>query len=456
MAAESKLSDAEKENFAPFKRLADLRWVIIVAIIGLVAFWVRDDIGFGAAMLFLLAICAAIMVEPAASQRRRRLKALQAARNVAQQAVWPDTSTKRVIASLSSPSVLVDREGIVRFLNDAARSVFGDIRPGQPMSLHLRQRNLVGALSRVAQSNKAEQLEYIERVPVERWFNVAISPLGFGTLSSATTEKDKTISPFLLIEFQDLSEQKRTERMRVDFIANASHELRTPLASMSGFIETLLGPAKNDEAARVRFLNIMREQSERMSRLIDDLLSLSRIEMKLHLKPTDIVELAQLINHVADTLTPLAKDNGVSLNVTTDAGPLEILGAEDELVQVFSNLVENAIKYGASGETVDVELVSDGSSSGPIVRVRDYGPGIAAEHVPRLTERFYRADMETSKSKQGTGLGLAIVKHILNRHNAVLDIKTQNGAGATFAVRFPQLVTQSSVENSETPIVDVK
>lgn len=449
MAAESKLSDAEKENIAPFKRLADLRWVIIVAIIGTFAFWLRGDIGFGAALLFMLAMCAAIMVEPATSQRRRRLKTLQAARNVAQQAVWPDTSTKRVIASLSSPSVLIDREGVVRFLNDAALAVFGDIRPGQPMSLHLRQRNLVGALSRVAQSNEAEQLEYIERVPVERWFNVAISPLEFGALSAGILEKDKTISPFLLIQFHDLSEQKRTERMRVDFIANASHELRTPLASMSGFIETLLGSAKNDDVARVRFLNIMREQSERMSRLIDDLLSLSRIEMKAHLKPTDTIELTQLINHVADTLTPLAKDNDVSLSVETKGGPFQILGAEDELVQVFSNLVENAIKYGASGGKVDVELVSQGNTGEAVVTVRDYGPGIAAEHVPRLTERFYRADMETSKTKQGTGLGLAIVKHILNRHNAVLDIKTQSGAGAAFTVRFPQPVTHNSVEKPD-------
>lgn len=450
MAAESKLSEAEKESIAPFKRLADLRWVLIVAFVGVITFWLRGDVGIGAAFIFLLALCAAAMVEPATSQRRRRLKTLQAVRNVAQQAVWPDTSTKRVIASLSSPSVLIDREGIVRFLNDAARMVFSDIRPGQPMSLHLRQRDLVAALSRVAKSNEAEQLEYIERVPVERWFNVAINPLRFGLLASRKDENDKDKSPFLLIQFQDLSEQKRTERMRVDFIANASHELRTPLASMSGFIETLLGPAKNDEIARIRFLKIMREQSERMSRLINDLLSLSRIEMKAHLKPTDTVELHQLISHVADTLTPLAKDNDVLLSVDVQGDQFLIPGAEDELVQVFSNLVENAIKYGAAGERVDVELAPGIDGMGPMVTVRDYGPGIAAVHVPRLTERFYRADMETSKAKQGTGLGLAIVKHILNRHNAVLDINTKSGAGAAFAVRFPATITQNAVDKPET------
>lgn len=447
MAADSKLSDAERETIAPFKRLADQRWVIFVAIAGLAALWLRDDVGLGAALLLLLAICAAAMVEPAAAQRRRRLKALQAARNVAQQAVWPDTSTKRVVASLSSPGVLVDREGIVRFLNDPARTLFNDIQPGQPMSLHLRQRNLVAALSRVAQSNDVEQLEYIERVPVMRWFNVAISPLSFSSTKAGTNEREQATSPFILIQFQDLSEQKRTERMRVDFIANASHELRTPLASMSGFIETLLGPAKDDEQARERFLNIMREQSERMSRLIDDLLSLSRIEMKAHLKPTDPVELGQLINHVADTLSPVARESKVELQVTVPDSPVIIAGAEDELVQVFSNLVENAIKYGASGARVEIDLNEVAAQSGPCVTVRDFGPGIAEEHVPRLTERFYRADVETSRQKQGTGLGLAIVKHILNRHSAALDIKTQSGAGASFIVRFPQALTQTPVEN---------
>ncbi|MFK8033732.1 MAG: ATP-binding protein [Hyphomicrobiales bacterium] len=454
MAADSKLSDAERENIAPFKRLADLRWVLIVTLGGLVALWVRGDIGPGAGMLFMLAISAAVMVEPATSQRRRRLKALQAARSVSQQAVWPDTSTKRVIASLSSPSVLIDREGVVRFLNGAAGTVFGDIRPGQPMSLHLRQRNLVAALARVAKSNAAEQLEYIERVPVERWYNVAISPLGLASLSSSARKSELLMSPFLLIQFQDLSEQKRTERMREDFIANASHELRTPLASMSGFIETLLGPAKDDEIARLRFLKIMREQSERMSRLIDDLLSLSRIEMKAHLKPTDSVDLGQLINHVLDTLAPLARDNDVSLNFDTQGEAFLIAGAEDELVQVFSNLVENAIKYGASGERVEIELALETQGNGPVVTVRDFGPGIAAAHVPRLTERFYRADMETSKSKQGTGLGLAIVKHILNRHNALLDIQTQSGAGAAFTVRFPQTMTPGDFEKTKTEPIE--
>ncbi|MEH6724568.1 MAG: ATP-binding protein [Hyphomicrobiales bacterium] len=428
----------------PIKRLLDQRWVLIVSLLGMLALWLHGDVPLGAGVVFLLILWAAAMVEPVASQRRKRLAVLQTARAVARRSVWPDTSTKRVISSLSVPSILLDREGVVRFSNAATREVMGDIKPGQAMSLHFRQRDLVAALARVLETDQPEQLEYIERFPVERWFSVAMSPLRFNPET-----KGSPIEPsrFFLVQFQDLSEQKRTERMRVDFIANASHELRTPLASLSGFVETLLGPAKDDETARMRFLTIMREQSQRMSRLIDDLLSLSRIEMKAHLKPTDPVELGSLISHVTDTLAPLARENKVQLKLDLSDQPVTISGAQDELVQVFSNLVENAIKYGASGEFVEIILSKEVGENGPSVSIRDHGPGIASEHVPRLTERFYRADVETSRQKQGTGLGLAIVKHILNRHSARLDIKTEIGKGATFTVGFPNVIDSRAVEN---------
>lgn len=444
MPVDAAVSDAETENIAPIRRLLDQRWVLIVSLGGVLAFWLRGDVTPAAGILFLLALWAAAMVEPAASQRRRRVAVLKTARAVARQSAWPNTSTKRVVASLSMPSILVDREGVVRFSNAATKTVLGDIKPGQAMSLHFRQRDLVSALARVLATDQPEQLEYIERFPVERWFNVALSPLRFGSENSGPVSEP---SRFLLVQFYDLSEQKRTERMRVDFIANASHELRTPLASMSGFVETLLGPAKDDEIARARFLKIMREQSQRMSRLIDDLLSLSRIEMKAHLRPTDPVELGALIGHVSDTLTPLAREKNVKLELDISAQPVTISGAQDELVQVFSNLVENAIKYGASGGLVEIVLATGPAEKGPSVSIRDYGPGIASEHVPRLTERFYRADMETDRQKQGTGLGLAIVKHILNRHSAVLDIETEAGKGATFTVGFPKKIDTPSVEN---------
>lgn len=446
MAAEPTLVDADIENNPLLTRLLDQRWVLIVACVGVLAFWLRGDVTPAAGILFLLALGAAAMVEPIASQRRRRLNALRTARAAAQHSVWPDISTKRVVASLTEPTLLVDGEGIVRFVNKATTSNLGDIRAGQPMSLHFRQRNLVAALDRVFATNQPEQLEYFERFPVERWFSVALSPLQLTAFGTAPADDRKK---FLLVQFQDLSDQKRTERMRVDFIANASHELRTPLASLSGFIETLLGPAKDDESARLRFLSIMREQSQRMSRLIDDLLSLSQIEMKAHLKPADPVELGPLIAHVADTLKPLARDNDVTLQQAGLDQSVIVSGAQDELIQVFSNLIENAIKYGASGERVEISLDANSKGAGPSITIRDYGPGIAARHVPRLTERFYRADVETSRQKQGTGLGLAIVKHILNRHSALLEVRSEPGNGAEFTVRFPLRPDPAGVENQQ-------
>ena len=226
--------------------------------------------------------------------------------------------------------------------------------------------------------------------------------------------------------------------MRADFVANASHELRTPLAALSGFIETLQGPARDDAKARQRFLAIMQEQAKRMARLIDDLLSLSRIELNAHRRPDTSVDLVPIVRQVVDSLQTLARDRGVI--VTVEAAPtLMVPGDHDELVRVFENLVENALKYGAPGKRVDIVLTvgpSDGEPEAQ-VSVRDYGPGIAPEHLPRLTERFYRVDVRESRAQGGTGLGLALVKHILNRHRGRLSIESATGAGATFVVHLP-------------------
>ena len=230
--------------------------------------------------------------------------------------------------------------------------------------------------------------------------------------------------------------------MRVDFIANASHELRTPLASLLGFIETLQGPARNDERARGRFLGIMREQAQRMARLVDDLLSLSRVEQHLHLRPQAPVDLTLVLRHIVDTLSPLAHDHGVSLAVAA-AGPVVVCGNRDELMRVVENLIENAVKYGAH-EAVDhrVLIQVDRAPAGRagmegVLRVTDHGPGIAAEHLPRLTERFYRVDASASRAKGGTGLGLALVKHIVARHRGRLSIASTPGVSTTFTVFLP-------------------
>jgi len=245
------------------------------------------------------------------------------------------------------------------------------------------------------------------------------------------------------VVIRDLTEARRLERMRADFVANASHELRTPLASLTGFIETLQGPAKGDPQAQEQFLGIMLDQAERMRRLIDDLLSLSRIEMKVHVQPETLVDLGRIMRHSAQSLLPVAKEQGVEFNVTVPDEPAEIRGENDELVQVFNNLVENALKYGSSGGRVDISCRLDPDSAETpywIAEVRDYGPGIDPEHLPRLTERFYRVDVVTSRQMKGTGLGLAIVKHILTRHRARLEIESKPGEGACFRVFIPGAV----------------
>jgi two-component system phosphate regulon sensor histidine kinase PhoR len=242
------------------------------------------------------------------------------------------------------------------------------------------------------------------------------------------------------MSFRDQTPLRRVEEMRADFVANASHELRTPLAALSGFIDTLIGPARNDEAARTRFLGIMQTQATRMARLIDDLLSLSRIELAAHLHPQTPVDLGKIVRQVADGLESLAKERNVAIAVEALPAPVMIPGDRDELFRLFENLIENALKYGATGGKVQVSFAQAAGHDGqPEMRVavRDFGPGIAPEHLPRLTERFYRVDVGESRAQGGTGLGLSLVKHILNRHRGRLLIESVPGHGATFTACFP-------------------
>jgi two-component system phosphate regulon sensor histidine kinase PhoR len=237
--------------------------------------------------------------------------------------------------------------------------------------------------------------------------------------------------------------------MRTDFVANASHELRTPLASLLGFIDTLQGSARDDEKAREKFLKIMAEQARRMSRLINDLMSLSRIELGLHLQPQTRVDLAGIIAQVCDTMGSLAKERGVALILKREVTEAFVLGDRDELIRVFENLVENALKYGASGKRVEVTLSAVAGEAA--VSVRDFGPGIAPEHLPRLTERFYRVDVEQSRGQGGTGLGLSLVKHTLARHRGTLTIESEPGKGAIFTARIP--LVDSGISKTEAATV---
>jgi two-component system, OmpR family, phosphate regulon sensor histidine kinase PhoR len=336
-----------------------------------------------------------------------------------------------VLDALPDAAVAIDaRETVIGF-NAAAHALAPALRSGGALSAGWRAPALLSAVRAASAGGMPQRVDLSEQVPIERWFDVHIAPLRLAS--------DEHTSPrSLILVFHDLTPLHRSEQMRADFVANASHELRTPLATLSGFIETLQGSARDDAAARERFLGIMHVQARRMTRLIDDLLSLSRIELTEHVRPRDSVELVGVIRQVVDALQPLATDRGVGLRAALPDAPVLVRGDRDELLRVFENLVENALKYGASGKRVDIALLAEDTNHAVRVDVRDYGPGIAPEHLPRLTERFYRVNVSQSRSEGGTGLGLALVKHILNRHGGRLSIISVPTAGATFTAHLPR------------------
>src|SRR6202043_1464806 len=335
-----------------------------------------------------------------------------------------------VLAGLPDPVVALDRHGDVVALNARARAIAPALRRGEPVSLALRVPEVVDSIRRAVATGSSQRVEFFERVPVDLWYEAIVTPIALAGIAPPG---------LVLAAFHDLTPLRRVEEMPADFVANASHELRTPLAALSGFIETLQGSARDDTKARERFLAIMQEQAHRMARLIDDLLSLSRIELNAPPRPEKPVDLVPIVRQVVDGLETLSRDRGVGVNVEGE-NALLILGDRDELVRLFENLVENALKYGAPGKRVDIRLAPGTTADGEPeaqVAVRDYGPGIAPEHLPRLTEQFYRVDVTESRAQGGTGLGLALVKHILQRHRGRFTIDSAPGAGATFTVHLP-------------------
>ncbi len=339
---------------------------------------------------------------------------------------------EQLIGGLPAPAIVLDRDGRVIAFNEGASAIAPALHRGEPALISLRMPELVNAIRRVGKRREPQRVEFFERVPLDRWFEAFVQPV---RLTGEGGPVD-----VLLMTFNDLTPLRRVEEMRADFIANASHELRTPLAALLGFIETLQGSARDDAAARATFLGIMQAQATRMARLIDDLLSLSRIELNAHLQPNTPVELAPILRQVVDGLQMLARDREVEIRVSLPDETLAVLGDRDELIRALENLVENALKYGAVGKRVDVALTRGQTRAGTAearLSVRDFGPGIAPEHVPRLTERFYRVDVSDSRAQGGTGLGLALVKHVLNRHGGRLSIESTPGAGAAFTMHLP-------------------
>ncbi len=403
-------------------RLAANRWMLLagiaaVVVIGLV----------GAARPAAVAAAIAFLVAAALAAPRRTRGRLRSDRAAAADGGGLDgVSARSLAAAVSDPLIVFDAAGTAVHVNEAARTAFGAIAPGLSLLMRFRAAEIQAALERVRTgASQSEAVDYVERVPIERVYRATLTGIGRGT-------------GLYVVVFKDQSEARRIDRMRADFIANASHELRTPLASISGFVETLRGPARNDAAARDHFLQIMQNQTQRMARLIDDLLSLSRLEMKPYLPPGATVDVRQVVQSVIDSLSPLAAESGVVIERSFSDEPVEAKGDRDELFQVFENLLENACKYGHSGGRVVVSIERvDTPEPEVAITFRDFGPGIPEEHIPRITERFYRVDVDNSRVQKGTGLGLAIVKHILTRHKARLTIRSKLGEGAAFTVHLP-------------------
>lgn len=346
-----------------------------------------------------------------------------------------DQAFAGVIEGLPGPAIVLNRHGQVLRFNRLALEILPSLRAQQHLSSFLRDPGMLAGVAAIHAAPRTQQVvRFEQRVPIERHVEATISWIGPSKLQPPDN------APAILIYLRDLTEQERLDRLRSDFIANASHELRTPLASVLGFIETLQGAARNDAAARERFLEIMQRQAQRMARLIDNLLSLNRIETRLHLRPQAIVELAELAAHVMATLEPVAAKSGITCHLSAADGPIRVLGDRDELVQLLSNLVENAIKYGRRGGNVWLTVGRGSPQAGKaLITVRDDGDGIDAKHLPRLTERFYRAS-DNGGDKSGSGLGLAIVKHVVSHHRGELKIASERGIGSTFTIALDEAV----------------
>ncbi len=338
-----------------------------------------------------------------------------------------------VVGGMPDAAVLMDRAGRVLHFNLAAAQLAPALRKNELALFALRSPEIITALRQAIATREPQRAAYVDRVPIERWMELIVTPLSLPTAFGGSEY-------CILMTFHDQTPLRRVEEMRADFVANASHELRTPLAALSGFIDTLQGPARDDVKARERFLGIMHTQATRMARLIDDLLSLSRVELSAHVRPDLIVDLVPLVRQVVDGLEPLASERQVAIEIELPDAPVTVVGDTEELLRLFENLIENGLKYGASGGRVIVSITEQPLSDGAgevRAAIRDFGPGIAPEHLPRLTERFYRVDVGDSRAQGGTGLGLSLVKHILNRHRGRLLIESVFGHGATFTACFP-------------------
>ena len=371
----------------------------------------------------------------------------------------PSASAELMLDSLPIPVLMIGSGGRIEMANPAAREFLGLGSATGHLSAVLRQPQVLEAVSQALRGQSVDPVEYSLMAPVESHVRAHVAPLRLAAAGALGWQA--------MLVLSDETSIKRADRMRADFLANASHELRTPLASLAGFIETLRGHAKDDPDARERFLSIMFDQTERMQRLINDLLSLSRVEMDEHVLPSGEADLAKLVEDVTAFLRPQLEEKAIDLRLEVpESAPA--IGDRDQLMEVVMNLVENAIKYSPEGSVLTIcvseallrddaerpammlgaeasrlTLAAPTSELGDryaVLRVRDCGKGIERRNLPRLSERFFRVDGQKSGPKEGTGLGLAIVKHIVNRHRGGFTVESAPGEGSVFSVFLPARV----------------
>ncbi|MBB97157.1 MAG: two-component sensor histidine kinase [Rhodobacteraceae bacterium] len=340
-----------------------------------------------------------------------------------------------VLAAVPLPGLMIDQSERIIAANTGALTLLGQQIVGRHFATILRQPQVLQTIEDSLRDRRPRNARHLSNDGVQDIMHEVICRYvnGVGAVDAGA----------VLITFQDVSHMEQAGRMRRDFVANVSHELRTPLTAIMGFIETLRGPARDDAEVRDRFLGIMEGEAARMNRLVGDLLSLSRVEDEERIRPRETVDLTGILDSTMRSVRPLAEEAGMELTLDAPEDPVLVTGDADQLQQVFTNLIGNAITYAPSGKSVHLVLTT--SDRDPAVRaaaarvqVIDKGPGIDPLHLPRLTERFYRADSHRSRELGGTGLGLAIVKHIVNRHRGRLRVESELGQGSVFTVILPR------------------
>lgn len=419
----------KKRDTSGIQELLSERAIIVVLLVLLAFFWSIDLIDAVAA-LFIFVITASLVIRLEFKNHRMALKlrASESKKLEFNKHGGIKSVRANTLNAVPLPILIIGEDHLISFSNQAANDLLGNDIINNDVYLYLRKSKIVDAIKSIFEDGKkhAGVVRYTNKQ--KRSFDVTISRV------SGTGGDD--VPTQAMAFFYEITSMLQTEQMRVDFVANASHELRTPLSSLIGFIETLQGPAKDDLPAHERFLGIMQSEAERMVRLIDDLLSLSKIEMSRHESPDSLVNVETMIQSVLLTAGEVGKEREIKFDCKIDPKAKKVVADPDQLMQVLLNLCVNAAKYADRESTVHVSASVSKTRKYVNISIRDEGPGISKEHLARLTERFYRVDNARSRKMGGTGLGLAIVKHILLRHDSVLDVKSAVGKGTTFSFKL--------------------